>query len=411
MRLQTPKGFRDFLPQDALKRKFVLDKIIKVFEKFGFDPLETPTVEYEATLAGKYGEEERLIYKFETPGGDKVALKYDQTVPLARVVAQYGPNGSQILPIPFKRYQIQSAYRGENTQKGRYREFTQCDIDIVGAPGLLADAEIISCVLESMKSLSLKNAKMLVNDRSVFKDLKIEYIRAIDKLKKIGQEGVISEFIKYGADPNWAEKFISSFDNTKPVPVIITLFNYLKQSGLEEGKDFEFDPTLARGLDYYTSTIFELVSKEYEAGSLGGGGRYDELINKFVGNSIPAVGFSFGVDRIIEAMELLNLLDNISSSVQVLVTVFSKDLRSKSTETAKYLREKDLNVDLYLNLPENESDYKLDKQLKYADRKGIPFVVIIGPDEAAQNKYQLKSLKDGTQQTLSLDELVAKLSS
>src|SRR3989344_2176046 len=133
MKLQTPKGFRDFLPQDAIKRKFVLGKIQSVFEKFGFDPLETPTLEYEETLMGKYGEEERLIYKFETKGGDKVALKYDQTVPLARVVAQYGPNGLQKLPIPFKRYQIQSAYRGENTQKGRYREFLQCDADIVGS--------------------------------------------------------------------------------------------------------------------------------------------------------------------------------------------------------------------------------------------------------------------------------------
>src|SRR5437868_5714978 len=170
MRLQTPKGFRDFLPEDALKRKFVLGKITEVFEKFGFDPLETPTLEYAETLKGKYGEEEKLIYEFETKGGDQVALRYDQTVPLARVIAQYGPTGEQVLAIPFKRYQIQDAYRGENTQKGRYRQFLQCDADVVGVSSPLADAEILSLVYEIYKELGL-NVVIKINDRALLKEI------------------------------------------------------------------------------------------------------------------------------------------------------------------------------------------------------------------------------------------------
>src|SRR5260221_8086188 len=190
MRLQTPKGFRDFLPQDALKRKFVLGKIVEVFEKFGFDPLETPTLEYEETLAGKYGEEEKLIYKFETQGGDKVALRFDQTVPLARVAAQYGPNGQQVLPMPFKRYQIQSNFRGENTQKGRYREFTQADADIIGVSSPLADAEILGLLYEIYQALGLK-VIIKINDRALLMGIKPTYLSAIDKLSKIGEGNVL----------------------------------------------------------------------------------------------------------------------------------------------------------------------------------------------------------------------------
>jgi histidyl-tRNA synthetase len=165
VRLQTVKGFRDFLPADALKRRVVLEKIVEVFERFGFDPLETPTLEYAETLKGKYGEEERLIYEFTTKGGDEVALKYDQTVPLARVVAQYGPQGEQKLPTPFKRYQIQPAFRGENTQKGRYREFLQCDADIIGASSLSADAELLGLLYEIYTNLGLNVTLMI---KSVF---------------------------------------------------------------------------------------------------------------------------------------------------------------------------------------------------------------------------------------------------
>src|SRR3989344_1556287 len=177
--LATPKGFRDYLPEDALRRRFVVGKIVEVFERFGFAPLETPTLEYAQTLKGKYGEEEKLIYEFETRGGDKIALKYDQTVPLARVIAQYPE-----LPKPFKRYQIQSVWRGENPQKGRFREFLQCDIDTVGSSSPLSDAEVIAAALAVAKNLGFKNSIMEINDRSVFDGLDTKFISTIDKLKK-----------------------------------------------------------------------------------------------------------------------------------------------------------------------------------------------------------------------------------
>lgn len=402
---QTLKGFRDFLPNDVIKRQAVIKMMRIVFERFGFDPLETPALEYAETLLGKYGDEaNKLLYLFKDRGGRQVGLRYDQTVPLARVVSQYPQ-----LPKPFKRYQIQPVWRAENTQKGRYREFMQCDIDIIGEYGLLTDAEIIACVLETMKTLGFQKIKMLINDRSVFKNLKIEYVRAIDKLKKIGKEDVIAEMVKYGADKEQAAKFINSFDAKNTTPVINTLFTYLKKYGLVENVNFEFDPTLARGLDYYTSTIFELVSDDYTAGSLGGGGRYDKLIGQFIGADMPAVGFAFGFDRIIEAMEQLKLTSVQNSFTKVLVTVFSKDLREKSIELVTSLRGVKINSEIWLNIPETEEDYKLDKQLKYADKKSIPYVVIIGPEEAKAGKVKLKDMRGRTEEIVSETELISKL--
>ena len=255
---QNLKGFRDFLPSQALARGFVIGKIKDVFEKFGFDPLETPALEYAETLLGKYGEDaDRMIYLFEDRGKRRVGLRYDQTVPLARVIAQY-----QTLPKPFKRYQIQPVWRAENTQKGRFREFMQCDIDTIGSKNILADAEIINAVMTTVKSLGFKNAKMLINDRSIFASLKPGFIVAIDKLVKVGKEGVTKELVGRGMKKNEAEKLIDSFDSKRPTALLNTLFESLKQSGLKEGVDFEFSPTLAPGLDYYTRTIFLLVVKD-----------------------------------------------------------------------------------------------------------------------------------------------------
>ena len=217
IKVQTLKGFRDFLPKDAKKRDYVINTLKRVFESYGFEPLETPTLEYEEILTGKYGDEaDKLMYKFEDNGKRKVALRYDQTVPLARVISQYQND----LPLPFKRYQIQNVWRAENTQKGRYREFMQCDIDTVGSPSLFADAEIITCALECIKQLGFKNVKVLINDRSVFKDLKPTFVSAIDKLEKIGKDEVIKELVGKGMDKASAEKLINSFDDNKPVPNI-----------------------------------------------------------------------------------------------------------------------------------------------------------------------------------------------
>jgi histidyl-tRNA synthetase len=403
MKLATPKGFRDFLPEDALKRKFVLQKITTVFEKFGFDPLETPTLEYEETLTGKYGEEEKLIYKFETAGGDKVALRYDQTVPLARVAAQYGPNGQQVLPMPFKRYQIQSAFRGENTQKGRYREFLQCDADIIGVSSTLADAEILALVYEIYQALGLK-VIIKINDRAILTGIKPTYLAAIDKLSKIGEGNVLMELEQKGLSKQDAIETLGKVQTSQLTPNLKEIMRLFEQMGYPK-EALAFDPILIRGLDYYDGIIIEVVLQSNPTGSsLGGGGRYDGLIGRISEKDLPAVGFSVGLDRTIEAMEEVGSLAAPKTSAQVLVTVFSTDLEEKSLEVSSRLRSNNIPVELYL-----EPETKLDKQLKYADQKGIPYVLIIGPDEASKDKVVLKNLQERTQETLSLDEVVAKL--
>lgn len=403
MKAQTLKGFRDYLPKDALKRQFVVGKITQVFEKFGFDPLETPTLEYEETLAGKYGEEEKLIYRFETPGGDKVALKYDQTVPLARVIAQYGPKGQQVLPLPFKRYQIQPAYRGENPQKGRFREFLQCDADIVGVSSVLADAEILALTYEIYKNLGL-DVIIKVNDRGLMKDIEPKYLSAIDKLNKIGEEGVLEELQKKGLNLDQADQLLDRFKNLEKSENLNLIIETYGKMGCP--KDFiEFDPTLVRGLAYYTGLILEVVLRSSPtSSSLGGGGRYDDMIGKFIGVDMPAVGFSVGLERTIEAMEETKLITDKNTNTKVLVTIFSPELVQKSIEIGSHLRSNNVDTEIWLD-PKD----KLDKQLKYADQKSIPYAVILGPEEVDGNFLTLKALGSGQQSKLSLDELVSKL--
>jgi histidyl-tRNA synthetase len=404
MRLQAPKGFKDYLPEEALKRKVVMDKIKGVFSKFGFDPLETPTLEYEETLTGKYGEEEKLIYKFETPGGDKVALKYDQTVPLTRVIAQYGPKGMQILPIPFKRYQIQSAYRGENTQKGRYREFTQCDADVVGINSSLVDAEILAVAYEIYQALGME-VLIKVNDRELLKDIEPKYLAALDKLNKIGMEGVITELVERGLTKEEAETLFARVDSCSPTNQLSETILMFEKMGYPKDA-LQFDPMLIRGLDYYTGIIMETVLKSSPtSSSLGGGGRYDKMIGSFTGTDLPAVGYSVGLDRTIEAMEEAGLVVAPKTQTKVLVTIFSSDLIDESLKVALRLRSENISVEIYL-----DSEAKLDKQLKYADTKGIPFAVVIGPDEVSSGNVVLKNLEQRSQETLSIEYLLKKLS-
>jgi histidyl-tRNA synthetase len=402
MLIQPPKGFRDFLPQKSLQRNFLIEKLKTLFQRFGFDPLETPTLEYAEVLLGKYGEEaDKLIYIFEDKGGRKLGLRYDQTVPLARIVSQY-----QNLPKPFKRYQIQSVFRAENPQKGRFREFIQADIDIVGEESLLAEAEIIAVSLKIFKELGFKKTKIFINDRKNFENLDKKVISAIDKLEKVGEEKVIEEIAKEKTISNdEAKAILDQIKNKKPNEAILKLFSLLKTYDLKEEEDFVFKPTLARGLDYYTGIIFEAVDDNYKGGSLGGGGRYDNLIGIFSKNSIPACGFAFGFDRLLEAGNELNLFPKKSTSTKVLVTIFSKDFIEKSIKVAAFLREKNINTELFLN-PEK----KLDKQLKYADKKGIPYVLILGEEEVKKNVVKLKDLKTGSQKEFSLEEALKILS-
>lgn len=300
----TPKGFRDINPPLAKRRREVIGKIINTLEEqeFGFVPIETPTIEFADTLKGKYGEEERLIYEFTDRGGRKLALRYDLTVPLARYVATYNP------PLPFRRYQIGQVFRGENPQKGRFREFTQVDFDIVGSDELEEDAKVIAAAIKASKAIGLKNAVMFINDRRNFQGIPAEVVRVIDKIPKFGKEAAKKELMGKGFSENECEEYFTKIRNSRPTKELQEIFKIL-ETKYNTG-NFIFDPTLARGLDYYTGSIFELkISQNPTDLSIGAGGRYDNLIGMFVypakdgtKKDIPAVGFSFGLDRLLEIL-------------------------------------------------------------------------------------------------------------
>ncbi|MFC1625502.1 histidine--tRNA ligase [Patescibacteria group bacterium] len=283
----TPKGFRDVKSPLAKKRRNAINTIANVLTSYGFVPIETPTIEFAETLLGKYGEDEKLIYQFKDRGGRNLALRYDLTVPLARFIA----NNLGLLNPSFSRYQIGQAFRGENPQKGRYREFTQLDFDTLGSDSINEDAKVIAAAIESVRKLGLEKAKMAINDRQNFRDLSLDEIREIDKIYKIGKQNVKPKLLKFIEKATTGEK-------------LEELFRILSSKyKLERDVDFFFDPSLARGLDYYTGTVFELKpTGSPEELSIGGGGRYDKLIGMFAGRDIAAVGFSFGIDRLIETL-------------------------------------------------------------------------------------------------------------
>jgi histidyl-tRNA synthetase len=308
----TPKGFRDILPDLAQKRRKTINSIVEVLEKHNFVPIETPTIEFAETLTGKYGEEEKLIYKFQDRGGRNLALRYDLTVPLARFVATH-----TTLKMPFRRYQIGQVFRGENPQRGRYREFTQFDFDSVGfkKESISEDANVIACAIIAARKLGLKNAQMVVNDRNNFTGLPLDFVRAIDKLYKIGEDGIRKELKEKGHQDDAIESYFYKIEKLKldlkdvmsgksSHQNLFNLANTLRDTyKLKYGQDFVYDPTLARGLDYYTGTIFELKpSGKPEELTIGAGGRYDNLIGTFAKHEIPAVGFSFGLDRLTDLL-------------------------------------------------------------------------------------------------------------
>lgn len=360
---RTLKGFRDFLPHDTKRRKYIKKSLSKVFELYGFEPLETPAIEYEDILLGKYGEEgDKLMYRFEDAGLRKVALRYDQTVPLARVIAQYQND----LPFPFKRSQIQNVWRADNTQKGRFREFTQCDIDIVGSTYNSSDAEILTVINSSLTGLGFANYRILVNDSKIFEGIDNRAVTIIDKVKKIGEERVRDELRQNGLD----EGILDRLKGTQATDYIKQIIEIAVRMGVAPER-LVFDPTLARGLNYYTGIIIEAELEGYTAGSIGGGGRYDNLIGMFAGREIPAVGFAFGFDRIFDALEELNLFPRFLITTKALVTIPSPDKVNLSTEISLKLRSAKIKTELWLDEPD-----KLDKQIRYADKKKIPYVVI-----------------------------------
>ncbi len=393
---QTLKGFRDFLPQDAIKRQYAVQIIKSQFERYGFQPIETPAVEYLETFTGNVGEDEKLFMKFQDHGSRNVALRYDQTIPTCRFIAQYKDK----LTFPFKRYQIQTVWRSEKPQKGRYREFLQCDADIFGIPGPEADAEVIALTIDIYRSLGFSEFCVKINDRAVYKDIPYEIIIAIDKLGKIGKEAVVQEIVRKGMKTDEAEAVLDKIMNAKPTDTITKIFNHLKTLGFDE-KNYEFDPKIARSFNYSTGPIWEVVIPGFTAGSVLGGERYDKLVGRFQNTDVQATGFAVGFDRTIEAMEQFGLFPDIKTKTKVLVSIFSAEMIDHSLKITRFLRTNNINTDIYLNPP-----YKLDKQLKYADRNAIPYVIIIGPEEAEKNIVKVKNMNTGEQTTYNQPDLL-----
>ncbi len=437
---QRLKGFRDHMPSTMIVRQHVIDALRGIFEMHGFAPLETPAIEYAATLEGKYGEDERLLYRFEDQGKRRVGLRYDLTVPLARVVAMHLND----IQLPWKRYQISPVWRGDNPQFGRYREFYQCDVDIVGAASILADAEILSIYGEVMERLGFTDYRVLINHRKLMSGLAKaagippsdagSVFRALDKLGKIGREGVRGEMQKAGLPDQVVSKTLDLFLSRSEVHSAtdnLTLLSELSEPLKDDAEAkqaladlrqllealpymvaapdrFRLDVTLARGLDYYTGPVYEVLVDEPKIGALGGGGRYDKLMSLFSGRDLPTTGGSFGLERIIDVMIELRLVELEATTSQALITLFDTSANSVSTslELAGELRSAGVPCEVYLNPGD-----KLGKQFAYADRLGMPFAVVIGPDELSSGTVTVKSLKapPPNQQTLPRAELKAFL--
>ena len=408
-KFSTLKGFRDLLPKEVEKRQYVLKVLKEAFKRFGYEPLETPALEYQDVLLGKYGDEaDKLIYKFTDRGERKVGLRYDQTVPTARVLATY-----QDIPKPFRRYQIQPVWRAEKPQKGRYREFLQCDADIFGSKSPIADAEIIALASYSFRKLGFKNFKVFINDRNILfnllnktdidKEKQLSVIQTIDKLDKKPKRDVEKELKEKGIQESQIKKLFEEIEKASPTDTLTQIIKYANKLGVKEG-EIEFKPFLARGLDYYTSTIFEFFIEGFTAGAVAGGGRFDNLISKLGGPSIPAVGISYGFDRIMLAMEKFKLLPPEKSPIKVMVAVFNERTVDKSLKIVNLLRENKINSIIYPN-----EQTKLDKQLKYADKKNIPFVLIIGDEEIKRDLVTLKDMDKKDQKTISLETAISNI--
>jgi histidyl-tRNA synthetase len=411
---QTLKGFRDFLPEEMAIRQKVINTLKEVFESYGYTPLETPSLEYAETLLGKYGAEaDKLVYTFKDQGKRDVGLIYDLTVPASKVLALY----SQKINLPFKRYQIQRIWRAEKPQKGRYREVLQCDIDSFGTASPLADAEIIAIIYQSLKKLNFKKFTIRINSRQILsklmKDLGIRqekkqltFFQSLDKLEKKPADEVKKELQKKGLSAEKITRLFSLIKKAKPDENLQQLFNYLNQLGIKK-EFYRFDPSLVRGLDYYTGPIFETYVEEPKIGSITGGGRYDQLVKDLGGPDMPATGTTIGLDRICEVIKEKNLMPEIAlTPIKVLVTIFSPELVKNSIELAKQLREAKIKTEFYL-----DPEAKLDKQLKYGDKKNIPFVIILGPEEIKRKTFTLRNMKAKSQEQLTLKSLLEKLSS
>lgn len=406
--LQTLKGFRDFLPKEKRVRDAVSNTISQTFERFGFEPLETPTLEYASLLLGKYGDEaDKLVYSFKDRGERDVALRYDQTVPSARILSQYQSE----LPRYFRRYQIQNVFRADKPQKGRYREFTQADCDIFGAAGPLADAEILAAVYGVYRELGLTDIVLEYNDRRLLQLLLAPFVseatsfttitQSIDKLDKQSEADVRAELSQKGLADAQLDQLFSLLKSATENDELVTIISAAKDLGVPQ-ENLRFNPFLARGLDYYTGLIFE-AKLAGSTSSVGAGGRYDGLIEQLSGQSVPAVGFAIGFDRTVEVMLERNLVDQSSLGTQVLVTIFGPEELAASLSLANGLRSRGIRTELYPSMD------KLTKQLKLADQKKIPYVAVIGDSELSTNTIKLKNMLTGVETSGSMSEVVLLL--
>lgn len=453
----VPKGTRDFGPFVMVKRNFIFNTIKTTFQKFGFMPLETPSIENLKTLTGKYGDEgDQLVFKILNSGnflsdrkgpivhqeeldkGEKHVLKlisekglrYDLTVPFARYVVM----NQHEISFPFKRFQIQPVWRADRPQKGRYREFYQCDADVVGTDSLLCEAEIILMMNEVLENLSINDFAIKINNRKILSGIgeaintpegkETALFVAIDKLDKIGVDKVLDELAKNDFSTESLDKLrpllspeggnieriqtmknllSSSEIGLKGVEELEEVFEYITDFGLD-AHHLDFDFTLARGLSYYTGAIFEVKVNNVSIGSISGGGRYDNLTGVFGLEGVSGVGFSFGVDRIYDVMEELNLFpENQNVTTQVMLCNFDKESEKYGLKILTALRKENISSELYPNAD------KIKKQMIYANKKNIPYVIMIGSNEIASGNLTLKNMISGEQDSLTIKEIITKI--
>jgi histidyl-tRNA synthetase len=455
-----PKGTRDFSPQEMVKRNYIFDTIKTVFKKYGYAEIQTPSMENLQTLTGKYGDEgDKLIFKILNSGDylakvdetllttrnsqlatsklSEKALRYDLTVPFARYVVMHQND----IAFPFKRFQVQPVWRADRPQKGRYREFYQCDADVVGSPSLLNEAEFVLIYHEALSKLRLKDFTIKINNRKILSgiaeiigkpELIVDMTVAIDKLDKIGLDGVAKELVERGFTEADIEKLkpviLLEGSNTakleslkavlatseiglKGIEEIEKVFDYVTKLSAKENTirntqyaNLELDITLARGLNYYTGCIFEVKTNEVAMGSIGGGGRYDDLTGMFGLKDLTGVGISFGADRIYDVLEELNLFPtSAQQGTKVLISNFDENAELYALPLLQRFRTANIAAELY------PSSAKLKKQMSYADAKNIPYVILIGEEEMQNNLLTLKDMTSGEQQKLTAAEIIERL--
>ena len=431
MKVQSLKGFRDYLPDEMLQKDRMLDSVRQVFERHGYPPLMTPALEYSDVLLGKCGDDgDMLLYRFRDNGDRDVAMRYDLTVPLARVLAEHGE-----ITFPFRRYQIAPVWRAEKPARGRFREFVQCDVDLVGVDSAAADAEMLVVGTAVMEQLGIEGYRIRINHRGILSALcrmvglqeqgEVAFLRLLDKLDKIGADEfrsqvgeipgidaagvdrVLGTVLEAPEDSRQVLEHLSAKIGEDPgaaaaIGRMEQVLGLLEASG--DAASCRIDPSIARGLSYYTGLVYETYLEALPGfGSVMSGGRYDALIGMFSGKDVAATGISLGIDRLFSAMKELDLLDVRTQPADVMVVQFSEDLAGASFDAAAQLRRAGIATVVY------PSEAKLKKQLQFAQKSGIPFVIVIGTDEAKAGTVQFRAMEQGQQEELSLADAITRI--